>query len=170
MDFRIRLAVLTFFASGGLAGCNHSAEQLTPEMITVRAKYLLADEPVGALGVLDVQESIEQQGDYVVVGQIGGLPDPWSPGLASFVISDPFLEMEGEHSKPCDCHFCSKEKDHSTGVAQVQFHDESGEVLRLDARKLFGLKEKQTVVVRGHVTLNSLGVLTIAAEGMYIRR
>lgn len=141
------------------------------ELDTQRAKYLLADEPPGAVGVLDLRESISGDQQVVVVGQIGGIADPWSRGQASFVIMDPVALMEGEgHSENCDCPFCHKSSEETEGLALVQFVDDSGEVLSVDAQRLFCVSKDQMVVVQGRAKLDQLGHLVVAAHGLYIRR
>ncbi|MBI84013.1 MAG: hypothetical protein CMJ81_12505 [Planctomycetaceae bacterium] len=141
------------------------------ELDTQRAKYLLADEPPGAVGVLDLRESISGDQQVVLVGQIGGIADPWSRGQASFVIMDPVSLMEGEgHSENCACPFCRQSAEETEGLALVQFLDDSGEVLSVDAQRLFCVSKDQMVVVQGHAKLDQLGHLIVAAHGLYIRR
>lgn len=141
------------------------------QLDTQRAKYLLADEPPGAVGILDLRESISGDQRVVLVGQIGGITDPWSRGQASFVIVDPVALMEGEgHSQDCDCPFCRQSSEETEGLALVQFVDDSGEVLSVDAQRLFGVSQDQMVVVQGRAKLDQLGHLVVAAHGLYVRR
>jgi len=148
-------------------GCGASSSAYLAQ----REALLLLDEPSGAIGVLDLSETIDGEEDVVVVGQIGGVTDPWSPGLANFVIADPIAVIEGEgHPESCDCPFCKKSAEQAEGLALVQFLDEQGEVLRVDAQKLFDLEEDQMVVVRGRARMDELGHLVVAARGLYVRR
>ncbi len=143
-----------------------------------REKFLLTQEPVGVEGVLDVQEEYTEPREVVLVGQIGGVANPWSPGKAAFILADPitvneFSETGSEHV--CDdpgCKFCQRQKINKLkeGVAAVEFRAADGRVVPIDARQLFSLSDSQMVVVRGKVEVNDLGCLVVAADGLYVRR
>jgi len=170
MNFaNLRLLSLLLLAATACAGCSRSGHELQSQ----REQLLLTSEPDDAESVLDVRETMDQQAPVVVVGRIGGGSDPWTAGTASFVLADPahLAMQEAEHEKNCDCAFCKhKEQDNSQALALVQFQDKHGKPLRIDARKLFSISEKQTVVVRGKAHIDELGYMIIAADGMYIRR
>ena len=143
-----------------------------------REKFLLDQEPVGVQGVLDVQEEYVKPHDVVLVGQIGGVANPWSPGKAAFILADPitvseFSETGTEHI--CDdpgCKFCQRQKINKLkeGLAAVEFLATDGTVVPIDARQLFSVSDRQMVVVRGKVKVNDLGCLVVAADGLYVRR
>lgn len=173
------LLVLMLFAWPLAAGCQRGdASYFNDEQFAEwRARYLLGEEPAGAQGVLDVGETLKSPSEVVLVGQIGGVQaqSPWSEGQASFMIVDPSVmaEIEGHdhaHCQDSGCAFCAKTEDNIQSLALVQFLDDSGQVLRVDARRLFDLKEKQTVVVRGRASVHKLGFLVVAADGLYVRR
>jgi len=150
-----------------LLGCGTSASRY----LTQREDFLLLDEPAGAIGVLELSETIEGEQDVVIVGQIGGVTDPWSPGLANFVMADPVAIIEGEgHPESCDCPFCKKTAEQAEGLALVEFLNKHGEVLRVDAQKLFDIEKDLMVVVRGRARMDDLGHLVVAARGLYVRR
>lgn len=152
-----------------LVGCAPSGDA---QLAAVRSQFVLSEEPAGALGVLELPESLPPNQEVVLVGQIGGVPDPWTRGQASFVVVDPIALVEtGPHGAKCDCAFCKshQKSDPSTGRATVQFvHD--GQVLGIDARKLFDVEQDQMVVVRGRAARDSGGNLIVAANGIYVRR
>ena len=82
--------------------------------------------------------------------------------------------MFGEDDHVCDepdCPHCAKNRQEKklSATAVVDFLDEKGKSVPIDARKLFGLKVGDTVVVRGRVSLNELNNLIISADGLYIR-
>ena len=60
-----------------------------------REKFLLTQEPNGVEGVLDVQEEYTEPRDVVLVGQIGGVANPWSPGKAAFILAVWCRSMRG---------------------------------------------------------------------------
>jgi hypothetical protein len=52
----------------------------------------------------------------------------------------------------------------------VNFLGEDGKVLPVDARKLLGLGDEQTVVIRGIANRDRTGNVSITAEGIFVRR
>jgi hypothetical protein len=149
-------------------GCG--AAKVDPQLTEHRQRLILAEEPSGAMGVLDARESAALEADITLVGQIGGSTSPWSPGQASFVMIDPAAAAEGHEHCGEDCPFCKHKSDGQDALALVQFQDEQGSVLPIDARELFQLHDQDTVVVRGRAHINEFGLLVVAASGIYLRR
>ncbi len=171
----LRMVAVFCWLLASMSGCGDSEAGVDPQVVAAhRAKYLLESEPPDALGVLDLIETIRGTQEVVVIGKIGGVPEPWAKGRAAFIMADPSLLLEnegdGEHTEDCDCPFCSKNKDGASGLARVTFVDQDGQVVPVDARELFGVKDRQTVVVRGEATVDGLGELVVLAKGLYIRR
>jgi hypothetical protein len=123
--------------------------------------------------------------DVVLVGTVGGVanpsaqaqPDfPFAKDQALFFLSDPeaaaeFAEHGHHHAPGEECAFCAAHAaDAAALLAVVQFNDENGKVLSVDARDLFDLKEQETVVVRGKARIVPGGMLAVDATGLYIRR
>jgi hypothetical protein len=52
----------------------------------------------------------------------------------------------------------------------VKVVDDRTEPLTVDARKLLGIEELSTVAVRGRVTRDEAGNLTVLAKGVYVRQ
>ena len=208
-------------ALGTVAGCTRSEPSIDPAVLAAhRERLVLAEEPDGVVGVLDVREmlagpaeaedeplddgstdSAEPAGPppqaasvnqdaaetIVVVGRIGGIPNPWKQarpdypwlaGQAEFVIADASAAAEVEehghaHDDPeHDCPFCAAAAD-SDVVAVIRFKDKSGAVIPIGAKALFDLKGDETVVVRGKPEIlgdAQDGVLLVEADGLYVRR
>ena len=180
-SFRGRPLLLVCGVALALAtGCGPSASKSanTEQISAARNQFLLDTEPTDVVGVLDVQEVISEERDVVLVGRIGGVPNPWTPGKASFVVADPVKLAEAEfesEEKICDdpsCKFCARKKAEQMkeGVAVVEFLDPAGKILRIDARKLFELSGDETVVVRGRARVSAIGLLVVSADGLYVRR
>jgi len=179
MMHRYGLLALWMVAGAAASGCGQSETvvQVDPQVLAQhRAAFLLAEEPQGAQSIMELGEGELAANEAVLVGQIGGVAEPWTAGKASFIMADPaaLLDLEAEAHEGCtgdSCPFCSKKKDKaSTGLAVVRFEDGSGNLLPLDARQLFDLAEKTMVVVRGKVRRDELGYVVVAADGLYIRR
>lgn len=120
-----------------------------------------------------------------VVGHIGGLANPWAgvhkeypfaKSQAVFFLADPQAVVENEeaghvHAPGEECAFCAAHAaDQADMIALVQLVDEQGKVLPLDARELFDVKEKDTVVVKGQARVTEGGILVVNAQGLYIRK
>ncbi len=54
-------------------------------------------------------------------------------------------------------------------MATVKIADEQGKALPVGARELLGVKELDTVVVRGRAKRDEQGNLTVLAEGIFRR-
>lgn len=164
--------VLPFLACW-LSGCGAVVDD-SHQLAALRQQLLLVDEPDGVTTVLDAVEQHRGSQNVVVVGRIGGVPNPWTDGHAAFVLIDPTLETAHGHHDHCDegCPFCAKGQAPSEtplGLAVVRFLDQRGELLPIDARRLFDLREQQMVVVRGRAEVDASGCLSVAADGLYKR-
>ncbi len=122
--------------------------------------------------------------DVVMVGHIGGLANPWAEvqpefpfakTRAVFFLADPQAIVENaesghSHAPGEECAFCAAHaEDHADMLAMVQFVDEKGNVLPMDVRTLFDVKENDTVVVSGKAHVTAGGILVVDAQGLYLR-
>jgi hypothetical protein len=136
-----------------------------------RGKYLLASEPAGARPVKDVRAAAKDGEDVVILGHIGGDPKPWVEGRAAFWIVDPSVKPcppdEGCPT-PWDC-CCLPKEELIKVVATVKIVDATGQTVPVDARMLLGVKESQTVVVKGKAKRDDQGNLTVLADCLFVR-
>ena len=129
-------------------------------------------------------EATEPQ-EVVMVGHIGGLANPWantqpefpfSKTKAIFYLADPQAivanaESGHAHAPGEECAFCAANaEDQADMLAVVQFVDKNGNVLPVDVRQLFKVKENDMVVVRGKAHVTAGRILVINAEGLYVRQ
>ena len=174
MQYSTSLLVLALLTVDFVAGCSQESSGVDPRWAVQRENLLLDHEPDGAVGVLDAREMIPHAGKLVIVGRIGGVDDPWGRDEASFAIADPSWAPDDHAThEDCgdDCPFCSAKEDSANdAVALVQVVDEAGKVLPVDARALLGVDTDQMVVVLGDAEVNSLGLLVVSAQGIYVRR
>jgi hypothetical protein len=153
-----------------------------------RDRLLLDAEPAGALDVLAARAQAGQPDaarEVVVVGRIGGMPNPWPdshgeypwyPGQASLFLADldtsrQFAGHVAQHgTNTSDCLFCRRlAEKNATSIAVVNFVDAAGHVLPTDARELLDLRAGQTIVVRGRAELLGGTLLVVNADGVYVR-
>ena len=84
-----------------VAGCSQQPAATEPASSAPSAAvdgsvYLMAAEPEGAAGVIQVRQAAQDQDDVVIVGRIGGSENPWIDGRAAFSIVDPSLKSCAE--------------------------------------------------------------------------
>jgi len=158
-----------------VAGCSPHAAGPTPEQVALGQKFLLAEEPGGAVGIIDYREAppAEDQTDVTLVGRIGGGKLTWSSQSATFLLSDPTHEIGAGSEHEChsdNCPFCKGKTNADHAQAIVMLTDGDGNVPPVDARKLLPLAEGQTIVVSGRAEVNAIGQLVVHARGLYVRR
>lgn len=163
-------------AATAFTGCSKSMPAgesaiATPASID-GSKFLLADEPEEALGVIEARESAQDGASVVVVGRIGGAANPWIEGRAAFTLIDAskvmVAEGENEDGELCTGDCCAAERAGCTTLVKVV--DASGKLIAADSRQLLGLAENDTVVVRGKANKDENGNFVVLAEGVYVRR
>ena len=159
-----------------------------------RSRLQLAKQPKGAEQVLTVQKAMvagrskpnaAETRDVVISGQIGGMPNIWPeehPGfpwyqkqaslfLVDSKIASQFAAHAKHHGGGHNCAFCqSLAEKNATAIAVVNFVDEKGEIIRVKASELLGLKENQTITIRGKARLLGGSMLVIDADGVYTKR
>ncbi len=146
----------------------------------LRKQLVLAEEPAGARSIESALEEAqaseaEDLGEVVLVGRIGaGEFEPWAEGQAAFLMSEAVPETEHAATPghdPANCPFCRRRAEKAASfTALVQFRDERGEVLSIDARQLLGVEQNQVVVVRGKARVDKVGTLIVAADAIHVRR
>ena len=136
-------------------------------------RYLLSAEPAGAKSVIEIRKNAGDEEDVVIVGRIGGSTNPWVEDRAAFFIVDESLracsDIEGDQCpRPWD--YCCETDKLPAAKVLVRVVDESGELIKYDAKKLLHLKELETVVIRGQARRDDVGNLTVMASGLFVRR
>lgn len=157
-----------FVASFAATGCMDSSA--SGPLATSPAKHQLSSEPAGALEVLDAKDQAKDGEPIVVIGRIGGGLEPWIDGRAAFLLVDTRILPSCEEGEQCKegCPDCSREM--LAASTMVKFLGDDGKVLPVDARTLLGVKEQETVVIRGIASRDKAGNVSIAADGIYFRR
>ncbi len=137
------------------------------------SKFLLAEEPENAMGVIEARETAEDGKRLVLVGRIGGSTNPWIEGRAAFMLLDASMSVveegeECEEGEICNGDCCSNERVHCTALVKVV--DAEGHLVTIDSRELLGLTESDMVVVAGKAKKDESGNFVMLANGVYVRR
>ena len=166
------LPVTVFMGCGPNAQVRSSSSRDAPVLSEGGSKLLLDAQPEGAQSVIQVRENANDRDAVVVLGRIGGRKNPWIEGRAAFSIVDPTLkscrETTGD-SCPTPWDYCCETPQLRTSTALVKIVDDDGNLVRSDARQLLGLKELETVVVKGQAQLDDAGNLTVLADGVFVQ-
>jgi len=137
------------------------------------SQYLLSERPADAKEVADVVKTASDNDEVTIVGRIGGSVNPWVDEVAAFDIVDPSLtpcsEREGDNC-PTPWDYCCDLNELKASTAMIKVVDASGQPVEKDARKLFGVKELQTVVAHGKVQKNEDGRFVVLADRIYIAK
>lgn len=145
------------------------ASQVSPVPSAAGKEILLTEEPTDAKPVADAREGAEDGAEVTVLGRIGGGVNPWVEGRAAFTIVDPKVEycQPGEGC-PTPWDYCCKTDQLPGNRAMIKVVNSAGETVEEDARKLLGVKELQTVVVKGKAKRDEAGNLTVLAERVFV--
>ncbi|MGL4554953.1 MAG: hypothetical protein ACRC33_27615 [Gemmataceae bacterium] len=155
------------------AGCGTDtappvAKKATAPVPADANKLVLASEPAGVKGVIDVRKDAKDGDEVVVAGQIGGAAKPFTEGRASFLMVDPSLVPTEGCETPWD--FCEMEKKAVAAARlSVKFVDADGKTLHSGAKELFGVKELSGVVVKGKVSRDDKDNVVVVASGIHVR-
>jgi len=163
----------------------------TTELAAHRARLQMTEAPERAAHVVAVLQQLKsrpkqsgraEMANVTVVGQIGGMPNPWADthpdfpwfaGQGSFFLIDSkvaaqFATHAKHHGGDHNCAFCrSLAAKNAHAVAVVNLVDDAGKIIRIDSRELLGLQEGQTVTVHGRAELLGGTMLIVHAEGVY---
>ena len=169
--YRITFMPLAIVAASMSTGCGTSSAPPSAAAPSAEgAAYRLAAEPAGAKGVKETRAEAKDEQEVTLVGRIGGEAKPWVEGQAAFVLMDSALKPCGADEgcpTPWDC--CCDPNLSPETKAMVKIVDGSGKTVAMDAKKLLGLKELQTVVVQGRAKRDESGNLTVLANGVFVR-
>jgi len=136
---------------------------------TPSSDVLLKSQPADAKPVGELRASVADGAAVTILGRIGGDTNPWVEGRAAFTIVDPKLEpCHPDEGCPTPWDYCCSTDQLPTHRALIKIVDGAGDTIEQDARKLLGVKELQTVMVRGQAKRDTAGNLTVLASGVYV--
>lgn len=167
-------ALMSLALAVASVGCGKPAATSAPQAASgtpsaAGQEMLLHEQPVDAKPVADVRESAEDGVDVAILGRIGGGENPWVDGRAAFTIVDPKLNpCHPSEGCPTPWDYCCSTDQLPKNRAMIKVVDAAGGTVEEDARKLLGLKELQTVVVKGKAKRDEAGNLTVLASGVFV--
>jgi hypothetical protein len=190
-----RVLPICVFAAIAAASATIALAVASVDVKSQRSRLTIGEEPKKTEQVLTVQKSMvadaskpnaAQKRDVVISGQIGGMPNlwpdqhpkfPWYEKQASlFLVDSKIAAQFAAHAKSHggnhhNCAFCKAlAAKNAHAIAVVNFVDEKGDIIRVNSQELLGLKENQTVTIRGKARLLGGSMLVIDADGVYSPR
>lgn len=137
------------------------------------SQYLLKAEPADATTVIDARKAAEDGDPVVLIGRIGGSANPWIDDRTAFTIVDESLkacsDIPGDKCpQPWD--YCCETDKLPNATALIKVVDDSGSLLRADAKQLWDVTELSTVVIEGVAQRDDAGNLTVLANGLFIKQ
>lgn len=173
---RTMLLVLPSLVLGLVAGCgspSNSASNAPAADPAAVAKYLLAEEPADAKSVVETKSTAKDGEEVTLVGRIGGSQSPFVADRASFTIVDttlvPCSERPGD-SCPTPWDYCCDTDQLPKATAVVKVVDAEGKTVAVDAKRGLGMKELQTVIVKGTAKRDEAGNLTVLSPAIFVRK
>lgn len=151
-----------------LPGC--STED--PRLESLREQFVLRTEPTEPTTIADAKAKLAEDPHVKFVGRVAADEcQAFTRSKASFLVTEILPDEHGHVGKDHadNCPFC-KRKAAEAPRAAVQFVDEAGETLAVDARKLFSIEPGDTAVIRGTGELvTELDVFVVTADGIYLQ-
>jgi hypothetical protein len=190
-----RVLPICVFAAIAAASATIGLAAGSVDVKSQRSRLTIGEEPKNTEQVLTVQKAMAadaskpnapQKRDVVITGQIGGMPNlwpdqhpkfPWYEKQASLFLVDTKIAAQfAAHAKSHggnhhNCAFCKAlAAKNAHAIAVVNFVDDKGNIIRVNSQELLGLKENQTVTIRGKARLLGGSMLVIDADGVYSPR
>ncbi len=133
--------------------------------------YLLTSQPADPLEVKELLGQAKDGDEVMVIGRIGGELMPWVEGLAMFNLVDsslvPCNEIPGDDC-PFPWDYCC-DPNVAASRTLVEIVDKNGSTVAEDARRLLGVTELQTIVVKGTARKDGDGNVTLIATGIFVK-
>lgn len=157
--------------AGLASGCGaDEIESLPLPVSELPERFLLTEEPAGAVDAGAARAAAVQGERLVVRGVVGGSPTPFVNGLAAFTVVDPALKSCVGDGTGCATpwdYCCVDPKALVEGSVTVEFRDGTSP-LPAGARGFHGLDHLSPVVVAGRAEVDERGNVTVVAAGLYL--
>ncbi len=171
--FTAAAVILLTIAAGCSRQSSESAQNPVPADFDV-SRYLLSEEPAGAMGVIEAREKTQNDEPVVLVARIGGSKTPWIDGRAAFMVIDAGMILVADGTDAAEGEICldsccaSLLTDCTTLVKIV---DAEGKVVPVDARQMLKADVNDMIVIRGKITRDEeQGTFAVLADGVHVRR
>lgn len=164
--------LFTLAAALTLTSCGDKAEQAAPPTHPRLQAIFTAEEPKGALSVLDARKSGQPGSEITVVGRVAGAMEPFSKDYATMILADDtVMTCERNPGDACETPWdacCVEPKTLAASRLSVQVMGDDGQPVTQTLKGVNGLKELDRLIVHGKVAAGSTADnLIIEATGIY---
>jgi len=154
------------------SGCGAGTD---PAITAARSRFVRAELPGKPATIAEARISADGQTPVLIAGTIAAEDiSPWGAGEATFIVRDASHASDGhEHAAGHDaagCAFCKRRLDPARTMAVIQFVDEDGQAIKIDARELFHLSEGERVRVQGTCRIDDSDILVVTANELMVVR
>ncbi|MEJ7593465.1 MAG: hypothetical protein WKF77_18135 [Planctomycetaceae bacterium] len=106
---------------------------------------------------------------FVVRARInaGDFP-PFAEGKAAFIVTDATGHDGDESHDPHECPFCKR--DIKNVMARVEFADDTSQMISIDSRELFNVKEFDLLVIEGTGHFDADDMLVIDVKKLFVKK
>ncbi|MBM4075758.1 MAG: hypothetical protein FJ267_08965 [Planctomycetes bacterium] len=148
--------------------------KVDPRVQSYRESLIKKIEPAGAVTIEEARQHIEENSHIVLIGKVGNKESPnwWQEGRATLVISEGFPGSDyniGPDHDPQTCPFCKWKWKTVDSFAMVEFVTSDDSIIPIDTPTLLSVKPGDVVVVQGIGRLAEDGILTLSANGVFLR-
>lgn len=143
-----------------------------PQLLGLRQQLTLETEPADATTIAVAKDGLAANPKVSFIGRIAADErEAFVDGKAAFIVTEILPEEQGHggNDHAANCPFC-KHKAAAAPWAAVEVLNESGELLEIDARKLFGVQPDDIVIVQGQGEfIAELDLFQVTAESIFVR-
>ena len=159
-------------------GCD-ADRNLDPATIAIRSKLLAKQSPGPATTIADARIAAiearlaEKVQEVTITGTIDANGhDPWENETSSFVVMDAseqyFKATAAHNHDDGDCPFCKQKSEPNQYMAMIEIVGDDGQIFNRSAQPILGLKQKQTITIRGDAKINEQNMLVVTAKQLHV--
>lgn len=150
----------------GVIGCSVESTSTTSLSSNYDPQWIAPEAPTNPLHVGVAREKVEDKQPILVVGHIGGSPNPFVDGVAAFSLID--LSLPDCAGGDCSDDGCTTPEELKKNLATVKFVNGDGKLVAVDARELLNVAAKSKVAVEGTAQRDEAGNLVVLASRLYV--
>ncbi len=152
-------------------GCGDGA---SPKVLALRSQFVAANAPKNERPVPDIRKDLKSgelkpDTTFVVRARInaGDFP-PFAEGKAAFIVTDATGHEGDESHDPHECPFCKR--DIKNVMARAEFADDTRQMIGIDSRELFNVREFDLLVIEGTGHFDADDMLVIDVKKLFVKR
>ncbi len=136
------------------------------------ANLIVAEQPAGAVGVIEARKSAKVGNHVAIIGRIGGTRSPFVSNRAIFTIVDQTMksciEMDDDEHCPRPWDYCCEDKSVlAKSMASIEINDENGKPLALALESEGTFKPLMLIAVDGTLQSTEGGSFVVRADHVY---